>query len=177
MTVISQANPVGIDNRILMIQNAIEKGLDWDNIDIYGRLYVNKEADGKVENAYIGGGDYNQDGIFLNDKKNAIFGFFVDPIRSRSSTIKATVTLVCSCNLTELFGNDSRRDEKALLKVLSIVDRYSSKPNNGAIITDDLDKIYSLISTTGQRFTNKQPWFSFAIGFNILYKNTVCANN
>lgn len=176
MTIISKSNPVGIDKRIYKIQQAIESEFSdtWDNFDVYGRLYLN-EVDGKTTaDAFIGGIDYSPNGVFLNDTKNAEFGFIVQPSRTGMSVIQADLKLICSCNLSAIRGNTSRDDEEIMLSVLHIANKFALFPNADSIITDNIADIFSPISVDSFRFRNKHPWFSFAIQFSINYKNTYC---
>lgn len=75
MTVYAKSNPVGIDKRILRIQNKLDE-LDWGNIDVYGKLYINQKNGERIAEAYVGNGEYSE--IFVDDRKTAVFGFFCE---------------------------------------------------------------------------------------------------
>lgn len=169
MTVHSKTNPVGLDKSLLKIQNKIND-IGWDDIDVYGHLYVINKGDRKFAGAYIGNGEYLD--VLLNDKKNAVFGFFVDDNRSGLSMIKTPVNLICSCNLHKLFGSSERSDEEALLAVHKIVKRITLIDNETGIKTG-FDNVFSNLTQNTKYNRDIQPWFNFSISFDIIYKNEI----
>lgn len=170
MTVHLKNNPVGIDLRISKFQNVLNNGLSWGDIDIYGRLYSNKRDGKDVSEAYIGGNEYKE--VFVDDygNKSAVFAFLIGENRSGFTPIEADVTLVCSCNLNRIYGNDERRDEETLLEVLSVLDPYIIRDREGNIKTG-LENVFSFTDSSRFKFRDMSPWFNFAITFKTIYKN------
>jgi len=169
MTVHSKTNPVGLDKSLLKIQNKIDD-IGWENIEVYGHLYVIEKDNRKFAGAYVGNGDYED--VLLNDKKNAVFGFFVSENRTGLSMIRTPVEIVCSCNLAELFGNTERSDEEAMLNVLRIIKNMTLFNNESGIKTG-FTNVFSGLTTDGLSYRDVQPWFNFSISFDIVYKNEI----
>lgn len=168
MTIYAKANPVGLDAKIHRVQQKLSDWLEWENIDIYGRLYVEKnDKNEKVALAYLSSGEYSE--IFFDDKKAAVFGFFVSDTRNGVNMTEVPVELVCSCNLNALYDTTERMDEEVLTEVSRIIKFITLRPNERNIKTG-LDNVFSRIDTNRIRFRDMHPWFNFSIGFDLVYK-------
>jgi len=170
MTVISKTNPVGLDKAILRVQNRLAK-LSWTNISIYGRLYINDRDNQKVAEAYTTNGEYIE--VFVNDKVNAVFGFVVTGSRQNFNVISTTVKLVCSVNIKTIYGSTERKDEEALLTVLKELTGIINGSNQAKIDTRYED-VFAEFSPERFKYRNMQPWFNFALTFDVNYKNNIC---
>jgi hypothetical protein len=166
MTVYTKDNPVGLDAKLLKIQNYINE-LQWDNFDVYGQLYINERNGEKIAEAYVGNGEYRE--VLVDDRKTAVFGFFVDDTRAGHNMIKVPVELVCSCNLKAIYGEQEMNDEEVLGEVLKIIRKVTLLPNESQIKTG-LSNVFSRISTKQFVSRNMLPWFNFSITFNVVYK-------
>lgn len=169
MTVYAKSNPVGIDKRILRIQNKLDE-LDWGNIDVYGKLYINQKNGERIAEAYVGNGEYSE--IFVDDRKTAVFGFFVSENRSGLNMIRVPVELVCSVRLDKLSVTTERQDEEALLEVHKIIKKETLRPQEREIKTG-LSNVFNRISTERIKYRDMHPWFNFSIGFDLVYKNEI----
>lgn len=167
MTVHSKLNPIGIDKVLYKLQLKINE-LEWDNIDVYGRFYINERNEKKIAEAYIGDGEYKE--VLLDDLKIAVFGFFVGDTRSGLNMIKTPVDLVCSVDLSRIGVSTDRNDEEALREVVRIIKRNTLLSHERDIKTG-LDNVFSRISTEQFKFRDMHPYFNFSIGFDIVYKN------
>lgn len=168
MTVYAKNNPVGVDEEILWFQNSIAE-LGWQNTDIYGRLYVNKKGKDDIAEAYIGGKDYKE--VFIDDTKNAVFGFIVDGQRTGYTIYTADVKLICSLNLVNLFPNAPHRyDEEAISQVICAIDSRIANKGDIEIATDN-DIVFSEVSRDRFKYRNMHPWFNFSVKFKLRYKN------
>jgi hypothetical protein len=165
MTVHSKPNAIGIDKQILRWQNRIDGCFPVD-IDVYGKLYVND----KNLHAYIADGEYAE--IFLDDTKNAVIGFLVSETRNGFNMIKCNVKVICSCNLSAIYGSGTREDEKALLTVLGVIKKNTLIKNEIDIKTK-FEDVFSDVSIERLKFRNMHPWFNFSISFDLVYKNEI----
>lgn len=175
MSIHSKVNPVGIDKRLLQFQTALN-GLSWTNTEVYGRLYITEKTINKdvikIAESYSLSGEYVE--VFIDDTKNAVFGFIVgDSLNADSIRITVPVKLICSCNIDAIYGSTERKDEEAMLTVLKVIS--SLIPNSDERdIKKKMSDVFSEISVEKLRFRDMQPWFNFSIGFNLSYTNTNC---
>lgn len=165
-----KTNPVGIDKTIAKFQSAINS-IGWDDMHVYGRLYINDKEDSKVAEAYVSDREYKE--VFVDDRKNAVFGFLVQPKRSGFGMIDSEIKLIGTINLSSIFGDDERKDEEALLTVLDSIRNYLSSPEEGEISTRNED-VFSEVTWERVKFRDMQPWFNFSLTFNVGYKNDIC---
>jgi len=172
MSIHSKVNPVGIDKRLLQFQTALN-GLSWTNTEVYGRLYITEKTINKdvikIAESYSLSGEYVE--VFIDDTKNAVFGFIVgDSKTNMHNIITSDVKLICSCNANALYDSIERKDEEILLLVLSEV--YPLIPGNKEIsIKTKLTDVFSEISTERLRFRDLHPWFNFSLSFELNYLN------
>lgn len=166
MTVIAKNSPIGLDLQLLRIQNRLD-AIGWENTDVYGRLYVNERGDVKTADAHIGSGEYKE--VFVDDTRNAVFGFIVDENRDSLRMIKCKVSLICSCRLDKLYETNERNDEEALLTVLNVIKPFVLIPNEGGIKTG-LKNVFADISFEKFKYRDMHPYFNFAITFDLVYK-------
>lgn len=93
-------------------------GLPWinssntDQFDIYGKLTQVSKTNGLVLVWHDG---KEHQSIFHNDKVTATVGFRVLE-RSVADAMSASVDVICTVNLKELYGTDERQDERAMLE-------------------------------------------------------------
>lgn len=169
MTVYAKENPVGLDKRLYKLQLKINE-IGWDNIDVYGKFYINERNEIKIAEAYVGNGEYRE--VLVDDRKTAVFGFLVGDTRSGLNMIKTPVELVCSVDLSKIGESTDRNDEEAMLQVLKIM-KYNMLLDNEKEIKTGLDNVFSSISTEQFKFRDMHPYFNFSIGFDIVYKNDI----
>jgi hypothetical protein len=171
MSIHSKVSPTGIDKKLLLFQTALN-GLSWTNTEVYGRLYVVDRDENKTAETYVSGGDYKE--VFVDDTKAAVFGFFVgDTITTSSVAITVPVKLVCSCNLTTLYGSTERKDEEAMLLVLKTVSSLLPSSEE-KVISKKMADVFSEVTVERFKFRDMQPWFNFSISFNLSYSNNNC---
>lgn len=167
MTVYSKSNPIGLDRQLFRIQNRIAS-LNWGDIDIYGKLYINERDKGvKVAEAYLNNGEYKD--VFIDDTKNAVFGFIVSDNRDKLAMIKCNVNLICSCRVDKIYNTTERMDEEAISDVLRAISEHILLVNQNSITTG-LNSVFSGLSVEKFKFRDMYPWFNFSISFSLSYK-------
>ena len=166
MTVYAKTSPIGLDRKIYWIQNLIED-IGWSDIGVYGKVYINQKDGLNVAQAYSGDGEYKE--IFIDDRLNAVFGFIPSGTRTGFTVFRNKVRLICSVNLTKIYGASERNDEEAIKAVLdAIYEQVSNKAE--LVVYTDKDDVFRDLSLDRFKHRNMQPWFNFAIEFNINYK-------
>lgn len=167
MTIHSKTNPIGLDLQLFRIQKRIES-IGWNNIDIYGKLHINERNKGiKIIEAHVGSGEYKD--VFVDDTKNAVFGFIVSDTRDKLSMIKCNVKLICSCRVDKIYNTTETMDEEAISDVLKVISEYILLVNQNNIKTG-LSSVFEGISIDKFKFRNVYPWFNFSISFILTYK-------
>jgi len=166
MTVHAKANPVGLDLALLRFQNSLNE-LTWTNFEVYGKLYIEDDGKTKIAKAYSGSGEYTED-VFVDDRKTAVMGFFVDDTREGLSIVKVPVTLVCSCRLDSIYTTTERSDEETICAVLNALGRIDKTAGQ---IKTGLRNVFSEVSWERFKFRDLHPWFNFSITFDVIYKN------
>ena len=169
MTVYSKTNPIGLDRKLLRLQEKIDL-IGWTDIDVYGRLYIDEVNSVKVPKTHVGSGEYKE--VLIDDRKTAVFGFFVGDTRSGLSMISVPVQLVCTCNLDKIFNSTERKDEEAIMQVLKIIKRNTMIVHEQGIQTG-FSNVFSQLSLDRYKFRDSHPWLNFSIGFDIVYRNEI----
>jgi hypothetical protein len=166
----AKEKPIGIDAQILKFQQKLES-LGWSNAAVYGRLYLNERRGLSIAEAYTSNGQYSE--VFIDDKRNATFGFIVSGNREGLSFVNSNVKLICSVNLERLYITSERMDEECMLSVISAISPLLLSDNEGEIITN-MEDVFSGISTERFKHRNMHPWLNFALTFNVSYLNGLC---
>jgi len=171
MTVYAKTNPIGIDKKLLKIQNKLSE-LTWDNFDVYGKLYINQKNGEKIAEAFVGDGEYRE--VLIDDTKTAVFGFFIGDNRGGLNMIRVPVELVCSCRLDKIDDENERNDEEVLLTVLKKIKRETGllEPQEREIKTG-LSNVFNRVSIEKFQYRDMHPWFNFSIAFDLIYKNEI----
>lgn len=165
----AKSNPVGIDREIYRFQQALnEIGFSYD---IYGRLYITNKDDVRLAEAYVGSGEYRE--IFVDDQKEAVFGFIVSGERTGLSFVRANIRLICSMRLDRVYTTTERSDEEAILRVLKAITHLINSDNEGEIITN-IESVYEGIDVERFKYRDMHPWLNFAITFDVAYMNDLC---
>ena len=165
----AKENPIGIDLYILRLQRKIEE-MGWIDTDVYGRLFINERDGRKVIEAYLGNGEYRE--VFIDDTKNAVFGFIVEDTRKTYSMIQCNVKLICSCRLDKIFETGEITDEEALLTVLRTF-RHNQIIRVAGDIQTGLAKVFSDVNIEKLKYRNMYPYFNFSFTFSLNYKSDV----
>ena len=167
MTIHSKTNPIGLDLQLQRIQKRIDS-IGWGDIDVYGKLQINEKNKGvKVIEAHIGSGEYKD--VFVDDTKNAVFGFLVSDNRDKLAMIKCNVRLICSCRVDKIYNTTETMDEETILDVLKVISEQILQINQNNITTG-FDSVFEGVSIEKFKFRNRYPWFNFSISFMLSYK-------
>lgn len=166
----AKEQPIGIDKQIYRFQQKISS-IGWDNMAVYGKLYVTKRKNEKIAEAYIGNGEYKE--VFIDDRHSAVFGFIPSDTRNGISFVNSDVKLICSVNLNKISNTSERKDEEAMLTVISVISPLLRSDNEKLILTG-IEDVFSEISINRIKHLDMHPWFNFAFTFNIQYINDIC---
>jgi len=164
-------NPVGVDVPIQKCQVILDENLSWNGYEIYGRLYTNTKNNKKIIEYFKGGIEYTE--AFVDDS-TAKIGFIVSPLREGFQGNIAEIYLICSADLTKIYGSQLREDEKAIMEIASIVQKVS-----GFKIIDiksgNISDIFSqFMDTSTITYRDMQPFVNFYLHCKVNYLNNFC---
>jgi hypothetical protein len=171
--IIIKNNPVGIDERIDVLQKGIFSSLikTWNlsesKYNCYPRCYRNQTKDGYTAEMFTGGNDYEE--LYINDQVSVTSFFGV----GQNSTIQADqvqsdIHLIFSLNLNEVKPGTQRNDEEVRQDVLRVLDTFGAA--HGFIITSQTTGIDKILAeypgsrkSIGLKYTDMHPnlWFRF----------------
>lgn len=163
-------NPVGVDAAIDRCQQRIARDLTWQGYDLFSRLYLNQREGRTIAEAYIREGEYEE--AFVDDRVAKI-GFVVDDKREGSQIQSVKVNIVCSADVTKIFGLTSREDEAAMLQLLKIVSTVGGWEMLG-LTTGNVDSVFSFMDRDAIRYRDMQPYVNFSIQCNVKFINNIC---
>jgi len=175
--------PIGVDKQITKCQNQLAhatKGLSWDNVDIYGRMYFLTDQKNKVTaEAHIKGNEYKP--VFIDDKLDAVIGFFVhESDREHSPSQNTLVTLACSVMLNRIYADTAayaageRMDEEALQEVVGILQGVGGWKIE-SINPGNIKEVFgSYMDISKLKFRDMQPYANFSITSRVNYRNNIC---
>lgn len=162
--------PIGIDEKIQLIQKAIYNTIGWTDIEVYGRVNKNTKDGKKIyPEYYIGNGEYKE--VLTDDTKQCTV-FFIDRGNHKTKEgirFEATVSVVFIVNLKKLQTEDIKAEQIALKAVQKINLFEIEELNKG--IKESLKDFY----TEGIKFSDMYPYHVFAIEGKINYQiNSNC---
>jgi hypothetical protein len=176
--IIAKTNPKGIDYKIFELQNVLESVLcntidtrfNWAGIvAIYGKIQKTTRDGQTIPEVYIGKGEYTEP--FIDDKKTASLGFFVNSETAINHVPIADVDLIITMDLNKAFGNTNRSTAKAMTQVYNAIQGYVQELGP---IKEGINEVFRNFS----KIKNLQPsemsqWFIFSLNFKLLfdYKN------
>lgn len=167
----AKAKPKGIDAVIYRLQQRIDK-IDMNNYSVYGRLYSVEKDGKKTPDAYIKSNEYRE--FLFDDKKHAIFGFFVSTERDMFPSPSVKVEMVCLCNLNKLYSAKVERyDEEYMLMIYNWIFGYIPK-NNDIKIKTGVSDIFGDFDLEKYKYIDNQPYFCFSISFDVEFSLDEC---
>ncbi len=163
-------NPKGIDKELQKIQNSLYDGLDWGNLNVYGRVYKNQSTDkGLVPEVYLGANEYKD--AFLDDTKTATICFIEDEKHTTENGIYyfCDVKIVVMVNLLKSKPTITHRaDTEVQLDVIKQAQK------NGMFTVTGIEKgianVFKGFNIQGVLLTDMQPFHVFAITGTLKYK-------
>jgi len=163
-------NPKGIDEQIQSSQNDLFAGLDWGNIDVFGRIRKNPTTDGFIPEAYIGGDEYRE--VYLNDEVNATIIFIKDenPVTDDFGKFWfSDVKCVVMVNLKQAFTNiNHRADTEAQIAVIKQLEKNKMFTITG--IEEGIPNIFQGFNFSKITTDDMQPYHIFAVLGSMKYK-------
>ena len=169
-----KTNPVGLDYGIQRIQNDLFKKLDWNDCEVFGRVYKVVTKDGFTVKAFTGGKDYKD--VFTNDRKLSTI-FFIDDDNHKTTDgilFKCQVKIVFMVNLKKILPDISHRaDMEVEEEVVKIIRKRSDFEIKE--IEKGFDKVLKEFKKEDLQKTDMQPFHVFSINGTISY-NINCFN-
>lgn len=173
---ITTASTTGIDTVIKDIQTDLYNYLvgKWtNNIDGYGRVYINKKGNGNVAQFYVQDNDYKD--VYLNDSKDGQFFFLTsDSVTTEDEYVyQCKAKVVFMVNLKNILGS-GRQDEKARVQVIDYLRRVS---HNRFIIEGyeiGVENVLRGLDTTNLTKADLQPLHTFSVNIKLYYHLTNC---
>lgn len=170
----TRTSTIGIDTIVQSIQNDIYSNLTtrWgSNIDGYGRVYKNVDADGDVKpELYVGDKEYKQ--VYHNDGMIATF-FFVDSDDHKTEDeylFTSDSKFVFMVNLDKAFDLDTdRSDEEAHRDVLEIMRNAAYERFTITGIDKGVNRALSEFDTKGIKFQDIHPYHCFSVNIKLSY--------
>lgn len=163
-------NPKGIDQQIQFSQNDIFKGLDWGEIDVYGRVRKNPVNDGFYPEAYIGNNEYRD--VYLNDEVNATIIFIKDgdsEVDEFGAYWTSDVKCVVMVNLEKIYPNIAHRaDTESQIAVITQLEKNKMFSITGT--EEEIADIFQGFKIDKIATDNMQPYHIFAVLGSMKYK-------
>lgn len=116
-------NPVGIDRQIERLQAKLFNSLGFDNIDAYGRVYIDDKKGKRKPLFFLRENDYKE--VLIDDTKSGVL-FFVENEKSKleSPQLVTEIDIIFLLDLKKVYPNIVHRaDEEARLKILNVLHR------------------------------------------------------
>lgn len=168
----SKENPEGIDQKINLLQKAIHNRIDWNNIEVYGRVYRNPSDDGYRPEAYVKDGEYKD--VFTNDLKSATIFFIENEVHNfiGGYDFETEVKIVFMLDLKKIFGTNVRNDSEVQNKAILEVRKH--KYFTLTKIEKGIDNILKGFNTSNIKINDMQPYHVFAIVGKLKYSINQC---
>ena len=175
--IIARDNRVGIDAAIYRLQTLLNENLTWLGTNIYGRIYRNKDSEGKFHpETWIEGDEYSQ--VFVNDNNAGNVGFYVKDVRTITSGImEADIEIIFTVDVTGIYGTELRDDEKALLEASQILVKAITKGftiNDSNNVKINNEKVFADFDRESIAYRDMQPYFNFSISGKLEYSINLC---
>jgi len=173
ITLIYKDTTYGIDKIIKSIQTNLQNKLSWlGAVNIYGKLQRTERESGFLYEYWTSNRDYTE--VFINDKLAGVMGFVVrNPRRINGYYIEADVDVISTIDLTKIYNNTRRDDERALNELKDILQGsvYVQQLNE---IRENISNVFSDINTDLIKYRDMQPYYVFAINLTIKYNEDDC---
>jgi hypothetical protein len=132
-------NPIAIDKIILRAQKLLSKKLNWENVEIYGRIFRRAEKGKILPHAFIPSkGEYTFD--VLTKEKGEAKIFFIPPTVEKElagGQMEADIKIVFMVDLEKLYpDNDHRSDLEVRSLCREIISKDPSLRNIQKIESD-----------------------------------------
>jgi hypothetical protein len=160
-------NPVGVDSPIDKCQVILGRLLSWD-VDIYSRLYMNTKDGGVIAEAFTEGREYIE--VFVDDRRAKI-GFVVEPERVGSTIQTATVNVVVSADVEQVYG--TREDEALMLEVVKVLTTVPGWRVE-SVKSGNISEIFSFMDYGKLIYRDMQPFVNFSVRCKVNYFNNIC---
>lgn len=106
-------NPVGVDIKIQKLQIKLYENLGFENIEGYGRIYIDNKKGENYPLHFINGIDYKE--VLIDDNNNGKFFFVEDEVTDSEMTISKTkVDIIFLVNLANLYPDIPHRADEEL---------------------------------------------------------------
>ena len=163
----------GIDKIIKSVQLHLKNKLKWSGVvDIYGKVERTEKERGFTAEVWTSNKEYKE--IFINDKVDAVIGFYPKTTRPIDGyNQEVVVDVICTCNLTKIFANTNRDDEKAIMDLLKVL-KSANYVNSADQIKVTIPTVFSDFDTSLIKHRDMQPLFVFSIEITIKFQEDDC---
>jgi len=168
---------IGIDTVIQSIQNELYSNLivSWsENIDGYGRVYINKKQNENIAQYFIDEKDYKD--VYVNDEKDAQFFFLTDENSTTEDeyVYKNKTKVVFIVNLKKVFDS-GRVDSKARVNVINFLRNIAYGRFQIEGYDTGVDNVFRGLNTDKLKKADLQPFHVFSINIDLnYYLDEVC---
>lgn len=157
--------PIGIDKKILIIQNALNSHLGFSNVDFYGRVQKVVSKNLKSYTPEFNAEWPKRKEVYY-DSKNAPGGnvfFIVDEKESlKKNQLEANVKVVFMLNLDKIVsGNTYWPDAEIQEKCFKLLKKLGSIEITG--IEKGIENVFNGFDTSGITLNGMQPYHTFSI--------------
>lgn len=163
--------PIGIDKKILIIQNALNSHLGFSSVDFYGRVQKIVSKNLKSYTPEFNAEWPKRKEVYY-DSKNAPGGnvfFIVDEKESlKKNQLEANVKVVFMLNLDKIVsGNTYWPDAEIQEKCFKLLKKLGSIEITG--IEKGIENVFNGFDTSGIKLNGMQPYHTFSINGIIKY--------
>jgi len=168
-------NPKGIDKVIQKIQTHLFEEIEWNNCNVYGRIYKLNSEKGLLPRAFVSGKEYKD--VFTDDRKAASIFFICDNQHATNEGIyfKVKTKIVFMVNLQKILSDTTKRiDTDVQIEAINAIVNQNTFTFKGELETG-IDDIFKGFDTSLIKKVDLQPFHVFSINGEISY--TISDNN
>lgn len=162
---------IGIDTVIQSIQTELYANLlaSWsENVDGYGRVYINKKENNNIAQYFISEKDYKD--VYVNDEKDAQFFFLTDENSTTDDeyVYKNKTKVVFIVNVENVFGF-GRNDEKARVEAINFLREIAYGRFQIEGYDTGVDNVFRGLNTDKLKKADLHPFHVFSVNIDLNY--------
>lgn len=170
VTVHEKENPIGVDVPIQEMQRLLKKKLNWNNVDIFGRVYKMKDGEIVLPHAYIGGGEHDKS-VLTNEKGNNRVFFIVNGEEKElpGGQMEVEIKTVVITDLDQTFPDINHRPDNEARNHVHTIVKSSGQFRNVTKIESEYDKVMKGYEVSYALKLDVHPMHIFAIVSKVKY--------
>jgi hypothetical protein len=163
---------IGIDKKILLIQNKLSSDLGFSDLQYYGRAHKAVQKDGKtiLPECYLNGKD-GQEVYFsdIGDSAGNVFFLDTEDHSSKNGTMfTANIKIVFMLNLLKLYGQKTyRADSEVQDHCVKFINKLTNIRVTG--VSKGVNNVLKDYSTAGVKFNDVHPFHIFSVNGTLNY--------